>query len=247
MEALKPLPSDPVTSRPPLRTLRMPVPFSPTLTLLVPFHVLPKSVMFIVPVDAALVPRTSSPEALAVPPPWIVRVPAPPEPTRTAVPEVILRVASESMVTIPLWIRRESTVRLLWLAALTTPPDATSNWPEAVTLDDESEIESSPVEPIALPETVMLFAEAVPPLLTIIWESVGNTAPKPIRKFPPEPVAAMLPKCSTVTVELPICPNSMAVFVRFKTLPAPVTSIAEAPGESPINTGVEEAFQVEPP
>src|SRR5512144_51486 len=103
-------------------------------------------------------------------------------------------------------MRREPTVKLPWLAALTTPPDATSNWPAAVTLDDESERERRPVEPIALPDTGMWFAEAVPPLLTVMLESVRKAAPTPIRKLPPEPLAAMLPPCSTVTMELAICP-----------------------------------------
>ena len=144
-------------------------------------------------------------------------------------------------------MRRESAVRLPWFAALTTPPLATSNWPAAVTLDDASDMERRPVEPIALPSTVMLLAEAVPALFTIIVESVGKTAPKPIRKLPPAPVAAMLPPCSTVTVELAISPSSSAVFVK----------IQHAAGAGDIERGGPRrqsqenrrvmAFQVEPP
>src|SRR5215471_16215112 len=150
MDPLRPEPSDPVTRAPPPRTVSEPAPASPTLTLPAPFHLLKESLIFIAPLDPAFVPRTSSPEAPAVPPPWSVRTPLPPEPTRTAVPEVTWRVAPVSMVMEPLGMHRESTERAPWLAALTTPP-STSNWPRAVTLDDESETVRTPVEPIALP------------------------------------------------------------------------------------------------
>ena len=102
MDPLRPEASDPVTRTPPSRTVSEPLPASPTLTLPLPSHLLKEPTMVMVPLDAAPVPRTSSPEALAVPPPRRVRMPVPPEPTSTAVSEVSLKVAPESMVTEPL-------------------------------------------------------------------------------------------------------------------------------------------------
>jgi hypothetical protein len=87
-----------------------------------------------VPLDPTLVPRTSSPEALPVPPPWRVNVPVPPEPIRTAVPEVTAKLALESIVTETLLMSREPNARLPWLAALTTPPEAISYTAGAGTL-----------------------------------------------------------------------------------------------------------------
>src|ERR1051325_7861576 len=130
---------------------------------------------------------------------------------------------------------------------MTSPPFWTTNLSAAVTLEGESEIESSAVDPASLPDTVIWFAETVPALLTYIAELFVKTTPSPISRLPAAPVAATAPPCSTVTVELPISPSSSGVPARLSVLPVPVTSIDAPPNPTPRNTGWVDAFHVDAP